>query len=536
MRAIRCLALTFLWLLGLAAPALAGTARGVVFDDRNANGSRDAGEPGLPGVRVSNGLDVIATDTAGRYEIAIDDDTIVFVLKPRDWQTALDKLNLSRSYYIHKPAGSPDDEFQYRGVKPTGPLPDSIDFPLTHSPEPDRFSAIIMGDPQPGTRQQVRFYANDVVAELVDSTAMFGISMGDIVGDKLSLFGQVNAVQATVGVPWYNVLGNHDINYYSPDDKHSDETFERVYGPANYAFQYGAVHFVVLDNVFWKGYQGKDPAGEPKFGGYTGALNEDQLRFVANYLHDVSREELIVVCTHIPLPELSHWGEQHSTPQLGRLLELLSVFPHNLSLSAHTHVNRHHFVGPGGSEASASGAPHHHHNVATASGSWYRGPLDEQGFPVTTMADGAPNGYIMATFDGPVYRLRYKAARMPAEYQMAIHTPEVVPGSASGEAEVVVNVFNGNERSKVSMRVRGHADWITMRQDARVDPLYKKLRNADVAREPTDHTPLPKPSISTHIWVALLPADLPPGVHVLEVESTDMFGQTDRGIRLIEVD
>ena len=38
------------------------------------------------------------------------------------------------------------------------------------------------------------------------------------------------------------------------------------------------------------------------------------------------------------------------------------------------------------------------------------------------------------------------------------------------------------------------------------------------------------------MWAANLPANLPAGVHVLEVESTDMFDQVDRGIHLIEVE
>ena len=154
--------------VNLAEFASAETARGVVFDDQNGNGVRDAGEPGIAGVQVSNGLDVVKTDPAGNYELSVDDDTIVFVIKPRDWQTRFDGKNLPRFYYIHKPAGSPDGDFKYPGVEPTGPLPASIDFPLTASAEPDEFTVIVMGDPQPTSQREVRFYANDVVAELID--------------------------------------------------------------------------------------------------------------------------------------------------------------------------------------------------------------------------------------------------------------------------------------------------------------------------------------------------------------------------------
>jgi len=527
-----------IWLVGpsgFAENIAAQTARGVVFNDQNGNGLRDRGEPGLAGVQVSNGLDVVKTDPAGNYELSVDDDAIVFVIKPRDWQTRFDVKNLPRFYYIHKPAGSPDGNFKYPGVEPTGPLPSSIDFPLTASAEPDEFTVIVMGDPQPYTRQEVRFYANDVVAELIDTTAAFGMSMGDIVGDDLSLFEAVNAVQGLIGVPWYNVLGNHDINYRSPNDKYSDESFERVYGPPNYAFQFGQVHFVVLDNVYWKGPKRKDLFGK-EHGGYEGRLTDRQLQFTANYLQVVPKDDRVIVCTHIPLPEIGTWGSQHGTPQFRRLLEILSDHPHTMSFSAHTHINHHDFAGAEQGYTPEAATEHHHHNVATGSGSWYRGPLDEQGFPVTTMADGAPNGYILATFQGNEYRLRYKGARRPANYQLAIHAPEVVSSERSDAAEVVVNVFNGNERSRVRMRVRGHGDWTRMEQSPRTDPAYAAAQERDVVAAGDKRRPLPEPKVTEHIWVAKLPAGLPVGMHVLEVEATDMFGNVDRGVRIIEVE
>ena len=517
-----------LFTVNLAEFASAETARGVVFDDQNGNGVLDDGEPGLAGVPVSNGLDVVKTDSAGNYELSLDDDTIVFVIKPRDWQTRFDGKNLPRFYYIHKPAGSPDGNFKYPGVEPTGPLPSSIDFPLTASAEPDEFTVIVMGDPQPTSQREVRFYANDVVAELIDTTAVFGMSMGDIVGNDLSLFDAVNAVQGLIGVPWYNVLGNHDINFRSPNDKYSDESFERVYGPPNYAFQFGQVHFVVLDNVYWKGPKHTDQFGK-EHGGYEGRLTDRQLQFTANYVQIVPKNDRVIICTHIPLPE-------NGTPQFRRLLEILSDHPHTMSFSAHTHINRHDFAGAEQGYTPEAATEHHHHNVATGSGSWYRGPLDEQGFPVTTMADGAPNGYILATFKGSEYRLRYKGARKPANYQLAIHAPEVICGKCDDAALIVVNVFNGNERSRVRMRVRGHGDWIRMEQSPRTDPAYAAAQERDVVAAGDKRRPLPEPKVTEHIWVAKLPAGLPVDMHVLEVEATDMFGNVDRGIRIIEVE
>ena len=508
----------------------AETAQGTVFDDRNANGTRDAGEPGVAGVHVSNGVDITTTDHLGKYQIEVDDDTIVHVIKPRDWKTQTDKQNLPRFYYIHKPAGSPDSDFKFSGVKPTGPLPDSIDFALRPSPDPEEFKVILVGDPQPYSRQQVRYYGNDVIAELVDTDALFGMSMGDIVGNDLSLFEYMNATQGVVGIPWYNVLGNHDINFHAPEDKYSDETFESVYGPANYAFQYGQIHFIVLDNVHWIG------ATEKEKGRYEGRLNENQLQFVANYLELVPRDDRIVVCTHIPLPHMGHGGAPPSTHEYPQLLKILSTHPHTLSFSAHTHINDHRFAGSEDGYTPTEETEHHHHNIVTGSGSWWRGIVDTRGIPLTPMADGAPNGYIVATFRGNEYRLRYKGAHLPGDYQIAVHTPEVVDVADTAKTKVVANVFNGNSKSKVRMRVRGFGGWLPMQHLPQTDPAYAAAHQRDVAKADGKRAVLPEPKLSGHIWSAQLPAGIPRGVHILEVESTDMFDQVDQGIRLIDVD
>ena len=222
-------------------------ARGTVFHDANGNQQFDADEKPLPGVRVSNGKQIVTTNHLGRYELTVDDDTILFVIKPRGWRTVLDEDNLPRFYYIHKPFGSPVSKFD--GVAPTGPLPDSIDFPLYPQQEPQQFQAILFGDPQPRDVKEVEYIAHDVIEELIGTEAAFGVTLGDIVFDDLSVFKPLNKSIALLGIPWYNVIGNHDLNFDARDDSHSDETFERIYGPAYYSFDYGPVHFLVLDDV-----------------------------------------------------------------------------------------------------------------------------------------------------------------------------------------------------------------------------------------------------------------------------------------------
>src|SRR5690606_38030372 len=158
------------------------------------------------------------TDGQGRWTLPVNDDTILFVVKPAGWGVPVDKDNLPRFHYIHKPQGSPP--LDPPGVEPTGPLPASIDFPLYVRREPRRFDAI---------------------------------------------FGAVGRI----GRPWSSVFGNHDTNRDARDDRYSDETFERVYGPPTYAFEYADVAFIALDSVYVKSE-----------GGYEGRFTADQLTFV----------------------------------------------------------------------------------------------------------------------------------------------------------------------------------------------------------------------------------------------------------------
>ncbi len=493
------------------------SARGVVYEDKNNNQSRDAGEAGIPGIGISNGRDVVQTDDQGRYELKVDDDDIVFVIKPRNWMTPVDHDNLPQFFYIHKPGGSPKD-FKYAGVDPTGPLPESIDFPLRRCSEPDKFKAIMFGDPQPRNIKEVEYNTHDVYERVIAEAAhgaAFGVTLGDIVFDDLSMMGPQNQAIALIGIPWYNVIGNHDLNYEAANDAHSDETFERVYGPAYYSFNYGPTHFMVLDDVMWHG-----PTDDAK-AHYHGGLGAEQMQFIRNDLALIPDDQLVVLMMHIPLTEVTDRQE---------LYRLIEQRPAAVSISAHRHFMEHRFIGK---EDGWRGKQKHHHIVnVTVCGSWWRGQKDERGIPHTTMSDGGPNGYSVMEFDGRDYSLTMKPVGRPADYQMNIYAPESVSLADLPDTTILVNVFNGSVRSRVQMRVGGRGAWQTMTQVTMNDPAFVAM----CEREKAIGLGVTKPHQTPHIWKAALPETLKPGTQLIEVRASEESGNTFAGRRVIRVE
>lgn len=509
--------LRILLFLSLATTGLiADEAKGRVFHDLNGNGKHDAGEPGIPDVAVSNQREVVVSDDQGMWSLPYDDDTIFFVIKPAGWKTPVNEDQLPQFYYIHKPDGSPGD-FRYAGVAPTGPLPDSIDFPLTPSEEPDKFKAVFFGDPQPSSIEQVNYIAHDVIAELIGTDAKFGVTLGDIMFDRLNLFKPSNANVALIGIPWYNIVGNHDINFDSPNDADSDETFHRHFGPNYYSFDYGAVHFIVLDDVEWGR---KNPAGKTT---YVGGLDEDQLTFVKNDLALVPEEKLIMLMMHIPLTTVENRTE---------LYRLIEQRPYSLSISGHTHWHAHQYITK--EDGWQGGKPHHHIVNVTVSGTWWKGEKDEAGIPHATMRDGAPNGYSIITFDGANHTLDFKAARQPESYQMSIFAPDEINSTDAEETEVYVNVFNGSEKSRVRMKV-GTSDWISFEKVLEEDPYYVQTRDREIAADPESTGHLNGPIKSAHLWKAMLPPNLSAGSCQIEIEATDAYGRKHNDSRVIRV-
>jgi 3',5'-cyclic AMP phosphodiesterase CpdA len=501
-------------------PAFSQSVKGFAFEDENNNGIRDVGERGIPGVLISDQKNVTRTDEEGKYTIEVTGESVIFIIKPAGYKTPLNNQNLPLFYYIHQPQGSPD--FKYPGVKPTGDLPEEINFPLYKYDEPDEFEVLVFADPQTRNLEEVYYMRNDVLNELIGYPASFVLVLGDIMYDDLSLYEDYNGHMATLGFPVYNVPGNHDMNYDAPEDLYALETFKRYFGPTYYGFQYGQVHFFVLDDVKWINRGGEEAH-------YIGALGEQQLYWLEQCLAYIPDEDLIVLTMHIPLHSSLEEGPSVNVTDRDKLFSILKDKQRCLALAGHMHQIDHCYLNKIFEWSGKNKL--HQITCATVSGTWWSGPRDERGIPIADQRDGVPNGYHIFTFSGTKYKERFKAASADEDFQLRIIYPVGnITKQEISDSVIVVNVFNGGEKSVVSYRIDNN-DYHDLNQKFDFDPHFVSIYNQN---KETYNTWI-KPQKSNHIWTGKLTQDLNPGIHVIEVQTTDQYGHRYRSASIFEV-
>ena len=259
---------------------------------------------------VSNGRDVMRTDADGRWRLPVADGDSLFVIKPAHWTTPIGPGGIPRFSYLHQPHGTPATP-PHPGVAPTGRCPPPSIFPCgarTRAP----VRGLLLADTQPENDAELTYLRDDIVAGTLGIGAAFAINHGDVVSDDLSLYPRYLRLLGATGIPWHHCPGNHDMNSDARDDRHSRETWKRIFGPRHYAFQYGGATFLVLDNVYYFGYN----PGSPLSGTYCGRIGEEQLRFVRNVLAHVPQQQLIVLSMHIPLTTYQDPPTRPTTPPI----------------------------------------------------------------------------------------------------------------------------------------------------------------------------------------------------------------------------
>jgi hypothetical protein len=154
------------------------------------------------------------------------------------------------------------------------------------------------------------------------------------------------------------------------------------------------------------------------------------------------------------------------------------------------------------------------------------------------------NGREIISFKGNQYRIRFKAARRPADYQMNIYLPAGIEQAAADTTQLLVNVFAGSAKSVVEMRFGKDGRWQSLLPVVTIDPQVLRMHQLSPYLDQTVNEKVLEevfgwkmdyPGKSRHMWQGKLPSRPAVGSHTVSVRTTDMFGQSYAAHKIIMI-
>lgn len=311
--------------------------RGIVFVDRNGDGRRDADEPGLAGVVVSDQAQAVATAADGSY--------------------SLDEI---RGYGLVSVSALPGYRAGGRFWRKVADAGGRVDFPLVPWALGEEFTFLHASDTHVSEQSVPRMRR---LREIVEARRpAFVLMSGDLVRDALRV-GEAEARGdydlflreiATFRVPVWTVPGNHEIfgierHLSLVNPKHplyGKAMYRELLGPDYYSFNAGDIHFVGLNTVdvddLW----------------YYGHVDEVQLAWLGRDLSFVPAGATVVTFNHVPfftaMETVNGYRDEGAAPTVIRVggravfrhvvsnaldvLAGLAAYRHTLALGGHMHA------------------------------------------------------------------------------------------------------------------------------------------------------------------------------------------------------
>lgn len=447
---------------GSAFIALHTNAFGLVDITSLVKGRVTDGKKGIRNVAVSDGFSVVLTDEKGRYQFTPNEKAkSVFMSTPAGYHFKND-YNIAKQY--QNLGGTAHYDFQLE--------------PLHMDDLHHHF--IIWADPQVKNKKDVKQMMDTSVPDTIETVKslgkdalIHGICVGDMVWDNHDLFPDYNAAIAEIGIPFFQVIGNHDMDYRMGGDETSDVTFKTFYGPTYYSFNRGKAHYIVLDDVRYLGVERE----------YDGYITEDQLAWLAKDLQHVAKDQLVIINLHIPV----YSGVKNNAD----FYKVLEGFSNVHVMSGHTHWHDNNLT---------NGVFEHNHG--TVCGAWWTGPV---------CTDGTPRGYGVYEVTGTDLKWYYKSTGLPKENQLSVYVEK-----QNNRMRVTANVWNYDAQWKVNYFLDGKPGGELTKAPG-YDPLSVALYRGE-------DKPAGRHFVEPHETGHLFVADFDPSVNKVKVVATDRYG------------
>jgi len=485
----------------------------------NVYGSVTCDGAGVPGVLISDGIEIVKTDANGNYKLQSGKKwKYVFMITPSGYEPAA----LGFLPKIHEPLKA-DVETQ-----------EEVNFTLEKS-QNDNYTLLVCGDIHLARRtgdlaqfEKVAGFMNEAIAQAPGK--VYALTLGDMTWDMYWIannYGFEDYIQTMnsyfPSTTFFHTMGNHDNEMEVGGDFDKALKYTENLTPDYYSFNLGQVHYIVMDNMDFTGVE----PGQDNRSKYAKNFTAEQLEWLKKDLSYVDKSTPVFVTAHEPLarPSGLEWKEQLNgkDADLDTFIGLFDGYNVRF-LSGHTHNIFNKTWTPTFVE----------HNSGAICASWWWSGYHTPGIHIAQ--DGAPGGFTVWDVKGTEFTHYYQAALQPREYQFRAYdmnkVKEVITADRSsaegypkyynhiqsyGDNVILVNVWDYDEDWKVEISENGVP--LNVTEVGVYDPLHIEAMTIPRFNKNSGTT-----TFSTAKWLHFFQATASAADTPVTVKVTDRYG------------
>ena len=359
---------------------------------------------GVPGVVVSDGVEVVTTDEKGFYQIASEKKWgYVFISVPSGYEVPSEGILPQFHRYLKSEAN----------------VIENANFTLTAVSSQDQFKILMLGDMHLANRTGDLSQFSEFTSEVNDyvnarsGEKIYAITLGDMTWDlywysNLYYFPEYLATMnsAISNLQVFHTMGNHDNDFKTYSDFDAAFKYVRDIAPTYYSFNIGKVHFIVLDDIDCDKYDGTNSRN------YVKTISNEQLEWLRKDLSYVDKSTPLIVTMHAQVfyPSGSGFKIDHDQTNTAELFNILDGYKVHF-VTGHTHMSFN--VVP--EESVTGGRDFFEHNAGSICASWWWSGHLTPGVHISL--DGTPGGYSIWNINGTDMQWIYKSTGFSEDYQ-----------------------------------------------------------------------------------------------------------------------
>ena len=383
---------------------------------------------GIPDIPITDGYTYVTTDANGVYQMKANRYTRnIYMSVPSNFKIPLDPDTHLPLFYSTK-------DFDHNKVNRN-------DFSLEPQAVEDKFTMIMIGDPQCQTTAQINRYKTETVPAMISCLNgahsegrypnAYGMTLGDITFDSTELWGGMKGSMSNLKLqdgswfPIFQCIGNHDHNsLQQSSDYAATGKYVENFGPTDYSFNRGQAHIITMDDIMVTNVTNNSSPNRYTWS-YNGGFTKNQYIWLQQDLEHVAdkADKVVFLCMHIPMRAGASSGGSsvNKSAYYAEVLTLLKQFKEAHIMIGHTHYQQN-YVHTG--YICKGGQPIYEHVHGAACGGWWS---------CDSNVTGAPNGFNVYEIEGnTVKNWTAIGSKTSADYQIRVYDGDQIYNGSKG--------------------------------------------------------------------------------------------------------